>query len=528
MSTVVGPSDGTGVATNTVMSGFWIDQLEWLYGSLWFPMNAHMISETAKLRTHDHPCLIYDCAEDHAAAFVPYLQSGLAQGERCLYIVDDSDPQWILDMLRSNNFDIDEHVTSGAFKVITKHDAYLKGGEFETGKMMSFWSDTIESAQKDGFHAVRAAAEMTWALGPEQGCHELVDYESHLNDVFPSAKISALCQYNRKRFSAQTIKDMIHVHPLIVIGTDVIRNPGFIPPDEFIESHDEMDVQALMDNLSMTKRLTVANAQLREALSLQQRSQQLLEEKNRHAESLYQELQMLAHVVSHELQAPLALIRSYLSLLSVRYQGRLGSDADEFIATCVMSSQAISKIADGLWDYARVENGARSDELSDSTAALNNVLDELREFIRQEHAEVFHDRMPAVPMRQEHLQYIFRSMIDNSLRYRSDSAPSIHITTERGISETVFVVSDNGKGINKLYSNDVFKIFFRIDDKPNEDGTGMALAVCRKIVEFYGGRIWVDTSPAGGARFYFTVPNISRKSNVVPMPEQGSKLKREQ
>lgn len=221
-----------------------------------------LVTSLAALQPHSHPCLIFEDKKEQQEAFVPYLQAGLLRREKCVYIYDESDPQWIIECMRQNGFDLDQFIESGAFSTIHKNDAYLLQGYFDTEKMCDFWRVQIERAHNEGYSALRAAAEMTWALGEEPGCEQLVTYESYLNQVFPNFKVSALCQYNRKRFNVQTIKDIIHVHPLVSVEGQLLNNPSTIPPQVFEQSKCEMDVQALLDNLFLINKLALANVEL--------------------------------------------------------------------------------------------------------------------------------------------------------------------------------------------------------------------------------------------------------------------------
>lgn len=483
-----------------------------------------MSAELQELHPHDHPCLIYESKEEQVAAFVPYLQSGLVQGEKCVYIVDDSSPGWIHEQLRANDFPIDDYVANGAFTIITKNDAYLLDGYFDTKKMCDFWSEAIKQANEAGFPALRAAAEMTWALGSEPGCGQLVNYESHLNNVFPNAKVSALCQYNRKRFNASIVKEMIHVHPLIVVGGEVISNPGFIQPEEFIESHAEMDVQALLDNLVMTKRLANANAELREALAAQSRTQELIEERQQQYEHMYQELQSLARVISHEMQAPLKIMQSYLGLLSTRYKGRLGCDADDFIEKSVTSARLVGRMIDDLWNYARVDSyGDAFAENLDTADVLDEVLRELHDIVESESARVEAvTELPTINVSRHHLKFLFTALLTNSIRYaRKDCRPEVEIGIKDDPDNWLFFVKDNGCGIDKIYSLDVFKLFHRLSEKPSEDGTGMGLAICSRIIDHYEGSIWFESegSHETGTTFWFSIPKhpAPENSNIMHM-----------
>ncbi|MBS1989898.1 MAG: MEDS domain-containing protein [Cyanobacteria bacterium SZAS LIN-3] len=216
---------------------------------------------------HSHPCLIFDTKKEQEDAFVPFLQAGLLRGEKCIYIYDDSDPQWIIHCMSVNEFPLAKYLQSGAFSSIHKNEAYLTDGHFELRKMNEFWRLAIEKSATEGYSALRVAAEMTWALGEEQGCDQLIAYESTLNNMFPDFKVSALCQYDRKRFDAQTIKEIIHVHPIISVEGQLLSNPSSISPNVFQQSEARMDVQALLDNLVLINQLGKANLELQRRIT---------------------------------------------------------------------------------------------------------------------------------------------------------------------------------------------------------------------------------------------------------------------
>jgi signal transduction histidine kinase len=469
-----------------------------------------MALELDTLRPHDHPCLIYETKEEQAAAFVPYLQSGLMLGEKCIYLVDESSPQWVLDALRVNDFPIDDYVDSGALSIVSTQDAYLQGGYFETQKMVKFWENCLSEANAAGFTALRAAAEMTWALSNEPGCEQLVPYESHLNCVFPQATISALCQYNRRRFPANVIKNIIHVHPIVVADGEVLQNPGFIKPEEFIESHADMDVRVLIDNLSINKKLASANEQLREVLAAQQRAQAAAEERQREYESMYKELLSLAHVVSHELQAPLSVMQSYIRLLAARYRSQLGADAEEFIDKSLNASGVVAKMIDDLWNYARVDAPTESIvEEVDCDEMLDHVLQSLAPLIEESGATVVREnQLPFAKMSRRHLEFLLTATIRNAIQYGKSGLPPV---VKIGANETdegcIFRITDNGRGIDSIHSLDVFKLFHRLNDIPGESGTGMGLAICKRVVQLYKGKIWFESEPGAQTSFFFSIPH---------------------
>jgi PAS domain S-box-containing protein len=501
---------------------------------------------------------------------------------------------------------------------------------------------------------VRAAAEMTWALGNEPGVEHLVPYESELNDLFPELKVSALCQYHRKRFPAQVIKDMIHIHPLVVTGSDVLRNPTFMKHNEFVDSHDAMEVQKLLDSITLANRLQQRNEELQKALdekqktaaenhelkTLQHKLQQALQaesEMRQCAEQAKQELQefvnnateglhwvgpdgtiqwanraelellgytaeeyvgrnirefhadrdtieeifrrlrtketlrnfqarlrakdgsvktvlissnvlwrgdefvhtqcftrditeielaqrqmaqaeelrvlneelhSLARVVSHELQEPIAKIRSYLSLLAVRYKGELGPDADEFIDTCLQSAKIVHRMIDDLWLFARMTKFDHSDITALSVGSVvAGLLHEYKGEIEKHNAVIHVSNLPRLQYAEKQLAYLFEALLNNALAFRRQEInPIVKIDAKCKGNEWVFSVSDNGIGIDPMHYRDIFRAFYSVNSRPGAKGTGMGLAICQKIVQMSGGTMWVESRVGEGSTFYFTVP----------------------
>jgi signal transduction histidine kinase len=442
------------------------------------------------LLIHDHPCSVYENADELKAQFVPYLQSGLLLGERCVYFVDENTPEFVILAMQENGFHLKSYIDNGAFKIIWTSDAHLHEGYFSEDKMMRYWNQSLEEAQSAGFGAMRAAVEMTWALSEKPGCEILAPYEARLNAFTDSSNVSVLCAYHRRKFSAEKIKAVIHAHPILISGDRVLDNPTVISPDRFIEGDAHLDVQATIDNLEMIAELSRANA--------------LLQAQERRSRELYQELQDLARTVSHEMQEPLGLIVTYVGLLAARYSGRLGKDADEFISRSTSAANTVSRMIDDLWTYARIDGTQSQESDVDSLQVLEEILEENKSLFKQRHTEITYGNLPILPMKRIVLKYIFRELIENATKH-DGAKPHIHISAESIGDGWKFAVKDDGPGIDAAHSVNIFKIFNRLGKRPDETGSGMGLAIVKRMVENQAGQIWFESQPAGGTTFYFTV-----------------------
>jgi len=214
-----------------------------------------------------------------------------------------------------------------------------------------------------------------------------------------------------------------------------------------------------------------------------------------------------AYVASHDLQEPLRMVASYTQLLAKRYQGRLDSDADEFIAYAVDGCTRMQQLIQDLLAYSRAgENGKMPRRIS-SEGALQQALNNLRAVIEESGAQVTHDSLPAIMMDDTQLVQVFQNLVGNALKYRSAEVPHIHVSaaTSSG-DEWIFSVRDNGLGIAPQYFDRIFVLFQRLHGREEFTGTGIGLAICKKILERLGGRIWVESQPEMGSTFHFALP----------------------
>jgi PAS domain S-box-containing protein len=219
-----------------------------------------------------------------------------------------------------------------------------------------------------------------------------------------------------------------------------------------------------------------------------------------------EELEQFAYVSSHDLQEPLRMISSYLQLLQRRYQGKIDEKADKYIYFAVDGAARMQVLINDLLEFSRVTTRAGEPEPIDSELVLKQSLSNLDLYIKQNRATVSHDTLPEVMADSTQLAQVFQNLIANGIKFHGEEAPQIRISAERKTNEWLFSVQDNGIGIDPQYSDKIFEVFKRLHNKEEYPGTGIGLAVCKKIVERHGGRIWVESELGKGSTFYFTLP----------------------
>jgi PAS domain S-box-containing protein len=221
------------------------------------------------------------------------------------------------------------------------------------------------------------------------------------------------------------------------------------------------------------------------------------------------ELQQFAYVASHDLQEPLRMITSYLELLERRYKGQLDDKADKFIAYAVDGAARMQILINDLLSYSRVGSRGQELELVDCEKILQNVLHNLQMSIEQSNATITHTPLPQVNADPSQLTQLFQNLISNALKFRQEASPQIHVAVQSSDDKWLFSVQDNGIGMEVQYLDRIFIIFQRLHSKTEYPGTGIGLAVCKKIVEQHGGTLSVDSQPGLGSTFHFTLPHLA-------------------
>jgi len=233
-----------------------------------------------------------------------------------------------------------------------------------------------------------------------------------------------------------------------------------------------------------------------------------LREKTEELARSNEDLEQFAYVASHDLQEPLRMVTSYVQLLGKRYEGKLDADADEFIGFAVDGAIRMRKLINDLLTYSRV--GTKGKELSptDSEAVLAQSVNDLKVIIEENGAHVTYDPLPTVMADSPQLGQLFQNLIGNAIKFRGNEPPCVHISASRNGNGWIFSVRDNGIGIAAEYSERIFIIFQRLHSRQEYAGTGIGLAICKKIVERHGGHIWVESDVGKGATFRFTLPAV--------------------
>ncbi|MBN1430169.1 MAG: substrate-binding domain-containing protein [Anaerolineae bacterium] len=350
---------------------------------------------------------------------------------------------------------------------------------------------------------------------PRLGIH-IGSLALYVGDIIPSPESRLIMAYvNEKRFelgpdgeifpSVQLMPDdilpddkplFLIIHPLVAHDNHF----GFIVM-EMIVGH--LTILYISDGFSEQ-----IGSALYKALLMQQ-----IEQSNQHLQQHASELadanaqlEHFAYIASHDLQEPLRMVSSYLQLIEKRYKDKLDDDAREFIEYAVDGASRMKRMIDALLAYSRLTTGRQPLDPTDCGQILAQAISNLKVAIQEANALITHDPLPTIMVDGTQLLMVFQNLISNAAKFHAERRPHIHISARQSGDEWIFSVCDNGIGIAPENIERLFVIFGRLHSQADYPGTGIGLAMCKKVVERHGGHIWVESQPGEGATFFFSIP----------------------
>lgn len=220
-----------------------------------------------------------------------------------------------------------------------------------------------------------------------------------------------------------------------------------------------------------------------------------------------EDLERFAYVASHDLREPLRMVTSFSQLLEQNYKGRLDADADEFIGYIVEGGRKMDALVNDLLEFSRITSRGKPFEPTDMNAVLGEVKKSLSISISEHNAQVTTGPLPTIKVDHSQMVLLFQNLIANAIKFHDDTVPRVSVHAVQRGNEWVFSVKDNGIGIDPEYHEKIFELFQRLHSRHDYPGTGIGLAICKRIVERHGGRIWVESEPGKGSTFSFTIPD---------------------
>ncbi len=264
---------------------------------------------------------------------------------------------------------------------------------------------------------------------------------------------------------------------------------------------EEMTITPVCDERGAIRRFVAIKQDVTERKQAQEKLERLLADLERSNE----ELRQFAYVASHDLKEPLRMVASFTQLLQKRYSDRLDTDGKEFIQFAVDGATRMQRLIDDLLTYSRVGFRADPFEETDCRSVLDQVIANLSVAVAENDAVITYDDLPTITADGPQMMQLFQNLLGNAIKFRSAHAPIIHVSAERNGQDWLFSFRDNGIGIDPQYCDRILLIFQRLHSRDKYPGTGIGLAICKKIVERHGGRIWFEGKPGEGTTFFFTI-----------------------
>lgn len=456
-----------------------------------FTENKELTQQLARAGLGDHLCLIYENAEEQMAAVVPYMRQGLERNELCIYIADDRTLDEVRAALECGGIDVDAELASGRLAFATKREAYLKSGKFDPNSMLEYLAAIAADALEKGYTGFRVTGEMTWGLGSECGCDRLMEYEALLNNYFPGSKATAICQYNKNRFSPEMIRDVLRTHPVAILGEEVCDNLYFETP-EMILGHECASKRTdwMIDGL---RRHRKTERSLQKAIELRDE---------------------FLSIASHELNTPITSLKLQTQGLQ-RLLSKNGEHAtipreklQKTLDTTERQVSRLSKLISNLLDVTRIGSGRMSLEPEDVDLAdlIADVVDRTSDQARASGSVIKLNVSEPITGNWDRfkLEQVFLNLLTNALKFGSGKPVEVSLSSTG--EKAVVSVRDQGIGIEAEDLSRIFERFERAVCASTVSGLGLGLFIAREIVETHGGMIRVESAPDEGSTFLVELP----------------------
>lgn len=466
-------------------------------------MDGNLERRIARLRHGDHLCLIYEGGTEKSVALVPYFKSGLAAGERCLYVGPEAAGRRLERSLQDEGVRTGIELERGALVLVTQREDWLPSGRLDLGILLDLLRRAEQQALDDGFSGLRLTWDLPWMLegNPEV---RLVEFEAQLNRFLAGSRTTALCRYHRSRATAGLIQDVLHTHPLAVLSGQVCPNTYYEPPDMVLGSRSPEERVDWM--IARIQRARASEQKLEDMTLRLSRNRAALERADRAKEEM---LAMLAH----ELRNPLGTISNALQVLHLTGEG----DGTRKRAIEAAERQVLHQalLIDDLLEASRVTRGEIELHCEELNLAemVRETVDGYRESLRSAGLALRVD-LPKEPLTvwgdRLRLSQALSNLLGNAVKF---SAPGGHVTVRLaaglGGKRAEISVRDDGEGISPEVLPYVFEIFTQADQSldRSQGGLGVGLAVVKGLIELHGGEVRAKSDGLGrGAEFSLLLP----------------------
>lgn len=406
-----------------------------------------------------------------------------------------------------------------AQEVLVRQAAELR----DQAQLLDLARDAIIVHRLDGtivFWSQGAADQYGWtrdeALG--QITHQLfkTEFPHSLEEIMSTLERTGFWEGELGHIRKDGQRIVVASRHVLKPGSDT-RPPGILEINNDIteRKHTEEALRRAHDDLELrvqerTSELKQSNDLLKLEIQERKRTEAALARRSEELSRSNAELEQFAYVASHDLQEPLRMVSSFTQLLARRYSDVFDAKAREHTGYVVDGAKRMQMLIQDLLAYSRVGTQTKALAPTDFAIIVRTAINNLREAIAESGAKVTYNSLPTLPADDTQMVQLFQNLIANAVKFRGEQSPRIEITAEQAEGNWKFAVKDNGIGIDPRYSDRIFMIFQRLHNRREYPGTGIGLALCKKIVDRHGGKIWVESEPGQGSTFLFTLPEHRR------------------
>jgi signal transduction histidine kinase len=465
-------------------------------------MNPHPVRTIGDLSLGDHATFLYQSEPEHRSVITKFVRQGLERGEKVIYIADTHTPEAIANYLRSDRVDVDARLDRRQLVFMTPEETYTRGEVFDPLRMLSMIEREAERTLAEGFAGLRGTGETAWARRQTKDSDQLIAYERALNEMAEKDHALMLCQYDRSCFRPEFLLDILHTHPIVIVGTEVCENFYYIAPAELKDHYlPAARFRLCMENLLSRKRMEEALLRSMEQL--------------RHSQKL-EAVGKLAGGVAHDFENQVTAIMQTAELLEQEFPegDQRREDAQRILSAAEKADRLVAQL---------LAFGMRQ-ELKPQLLDLNSIVGNLENMLKQvtgdkvELVLLLEPELATVKADQSQLEQVLMNMVVNAHEAMPEggrlTVRTENVTVEpeqcRGVPGARpgrfvrLTIADTGVGMSRDTLEQMFEPFFTT----KESGTGLGLSVAYGIIRQHGGWISVDSEPGRGTRFQIHLPAI--------------------
>lgn len=415
-----------------------------------------------------HFCQFYKTGQDLLDILVPYFKAGLEHNEYCMWVT--SEPLQVKDAeaaLRQAMPDFEAYLNKGSIEIIPHTEWYLKGGCFDLQRVFNGWVGKLNDALTNGYDGLRVTGNTAWL--EQDTWRNFTEYEEAINTAIGDYRMIALCTYSLDKCGASEIIDVVKNHQFALIKRE-------------------------------KRWMTIENSE-------RKRAAEAIESLNEALEAANRELESFSYSVSHDLRAPLRAIDGFSRVLLEDYGDRLDAEGKRLLNILRESARKLQKLIEDILAFSRAGRTALTASAIDMEALVQSVYAEFEPLRAGRSVQLTVHALPPAHGDPAMIRQVMANLLDNAIKFtRPRDAAQIEVGAQAGDRETVYYVKDNGVGFDMQYVDRLFGTFQRLHSTEQFEGSGIGLAIVKRIITRHGGRVWAEGKVGEGATFYVSLP----------------------